>query len=118
MSVNPKFVSPFHRPHFLSAAAPAGQAKLTHPGKAILAGKCVSVLVNHYKTVKVISVNAVTDSRSAVPQFLHCHPHCLQVLCSIDPYRAVVIITAQASIHTIACVCVSVCGCFTGTDAK
>ncbi|TRY53995.1 hypothetical protein DNTS_015550 [Danionella cerebrum] len=38
MSVNPKFVSPFHRPHFLSAAAPAGQAKLTHPGKAILAG--------------------------------------------------------------------------------
>uniref|UniRef100_A0A8C2DX36 Slc25a1 solute carrier family 25 member 1b n=1 Tax=Cyprinus carpio TaxID=7962 RepID=A0A8C2DX36_CYPCA len=38
MSVNPKFVSPFHRPHCLSAAAPAGQAKLTHPGKAILAG--------------------------------------------------------------------------------
>lgn len=52
MSVNPKFVSPFHRPHCLSAAAPAGQAKLTHPGKAILAGKCLSVLVNHKKQWK------------------------------------------------------------------
>ncbi|KAG9335720.1 hypothetical protein JZ751_004255 [Albula glossodonta] len=38
MSGNPKFVNPFHRPHCLAAAAPAGQAKLTHPGKAILAG--------------------------------------------------------------------------------
>uniref|UniRef100_A0AAR2LPY6 Uncharacterized protein n=1 Tax=Pygocentrus nattereri TaxID=42514 RepID=A0AAR2LPY6_PYGNA len=38
MSGEAKFVSPFHRPHCLSAAAPAGKAKLTHPGKAILAG--------------------------------------------------------------------------------
>ncbi|XP_033902537.2 tricarboxylate transport protein B, mitochondrial [Acipenser ruthenus] len=30
--------SPFHRPHCLAAAAPAGKTKLTHPGKAILAG--------------------------------------------------------------------------------
>lgn len=36
----PGFVSPFHRPRCLAAAAPAtGKAKLTHPGKAILAGK-------------------------------------------------------------------------------
>lgn len=33
------FVSPFHRPRCLAAAAPEGKAKLTHPGKAILAGK-------------------------------------------------------------------------------
>ena len=39
MSENIKFVSPFHRPRALAAAAPAGKAKLTHPGKAILAGK-------------------------------------------------------------------------------
>lgn len=32
------FGSPFLRPHCLAAAAPAGKAKLTHPGKAILAG--------------------------------------------------------------------------------
>ncbi|XP_028313135.1 tricarboxylate transport protein, mitochondrial [Gouania willdenowi] len=34
------FISPFYRPRCLSAAAPAsaGRAKLTHPGKAILAG--------------------------------------------------------------------------------
>ncbi|KAM4578653.1 tricarboxylate transport protein B, mitochondrial [Fundulus diaphanus] len=32
------FVSPFCRPRCLAAAAPAGRAKLTHPGKAILAG--------------------------------------------------------------------------------
>ncbi|XP_044296653.1 tricarboxylate transport protein, mitochondrial [Varanus komodoensis] len=32
------FVSPFPRPRCLAAAAPAGKAKLTHPGKAILAG--------------------------------------------------------------------------------
>ncbi|KAJ8338785.1 hypothetical protein SKAU_G00355710 [Synaphobranchus kaupii] len=38
MSGSPIFVSPFHRPHCLAAAAPAGKAKLTHPGKAILAG--------------------------------------------------------------------------------
>ncbi|XP_076005643.1 tricarboxylate transport protein B, mitochondrial [Genypterus blacodes] len=31
-------VSPFPRPPCLAAAAPAGKAKLTHPGKAILAG--------------------------------------------------------------------------------
>ncbi|KAL7986810.1 hypothetical protein Chor_013093 [Crotalus horridus] len=31
------FVSPFARPRCLAAAAPAGKAKLTHPGKAILA---------------------------------------------------------------------------------
>lgn len=39
MSRNPTFVSPFHRSHCLAAAAQAGKAKLTHPGKAILAGK-------------------------------------------------------------------------------
>ncbi|PWA26573.1 hypothetical protein CCH79_00001237 [Gambusia affinis] len=38
MSEPRRFVSPFHRPQFLAAAAPAGKAKLTHPGKAILAG--------------------------------------------------------------------------------
>nr|XP_054587608.1 tricarboxylate transport protein B, mitochondrial isoform X1 [Nothobranchius furzeri] len=32
------FFSPFSRPRCLAAAAPAGRAKLTHPGKAILAG--------------------------------------------------------------------------------
>lgn len=32
------FGSPFHRPRCLAAAAAAGKAKLTHPGKAILAG--------------------------------------------------------------------------------
>ncbi|XP_033974549.1 tricarboxylate transport protein B, mitochondrial [Trematomus bernacchii] len=32
------FISPFPRPRCLAAAAPAGKAKLTHPGKAILAG--------------------------------------------------------------------------------
>lgn len=41
MSGQPRFVSPFHRPRCLAAAAPAGKAKLTHPGKAILAGKKV-----------------------------------------------------------------------------
>ncbi|XP_049909843.1 tricarboxylate transport protein B, mitochondrial isoform X1 [Epinephelus moara] len=38
MSGQPRFVSPFHRPQCLAAAAPAGGAKFTHPGKAILAG--------------------------------------------------------------------------------
>ncbi|KAL0965737.1 hypothetical protein UPYG_G00285070 [Umbra pygmaea] len=38
MSSKHTFVNPFHRPHCLAAAAPAGKAKLTHPGKAILAG--------------------------------------------------------------------------------
>ncbi|XP_063172029.1 tricarboxylate transport protein, mitochondrial [Candoia aspera] len=32
------FASPFARPRCLAAAAPAGKVKLTHPGKAILAG--------------------------------------------------------------------------------
>uniref|UniRef100_A0A8C9XCQ6 Solute carrier family 25 member 1 n=1 Tax=Sander lucioperca TaxID=283035 RepID=A0A8C9XCQ6_SANLU len=32
------FISPFLRQRCLAAAAPAGKAKLTHPGKAILAG--------------------------------------------------------------------------------
>lgn len=41
MSGQPRFVNPFHRPQCLAAAAPAGKAKLTHPGKAILAGKKV-----------------------------------------------------------------------------
>ena len=41
MSGQPRFVSPFYRPRCLAAAAPAGKAKLTHPGKAILAGKKV-----------------------------------------------------------------------------
>lgn len=39
MSGQPGFVSPFHRPQCLAAAAPAGKATFTHPGKAILAGK-------------------------------------------------------------------------------
>ncbi|XP_010874785.1 tricarboxylate transport protein B, mitochondrial [Esox lucius] len=38
MEGNTKFISPFHRPRCLAAAAPGGKAKLTHPGKAILAG--------------------------------------------------------------------------------
>ncbi|XP_061732135.1 tricarboxylate transport protein B, mitochondrial isoform X1 [Nerophis ophidion] len=39
MSGHSSFVNPFHsRRHSLAAAAPAGKAKLTHPGKAILAG--------------------------------------------------------------------------------
>nr|XP_023688047.1 tricarboxylate transport protein, mitochondrial [Paramormyrops kingsleyae] len=38
MSGNPVFVSRFHRPQCLAAAAPGEKAKLTHPGKAILAG--------------------------------------------------------------------------------
>ena len=38
------FISPFHRPRCLAAAAaPAGKAKLTHPGKAILAGKFITI---------------------------------------------------------------------------
>lgn len=74
MSGNPKFVSPFHRPHCLSAAAPAGKAKLTHPGKAILAGSyvflfwfCDRVIFTHAtsasdlcQTVSVISVTVVS----------------------------------------------------------
>lgn len=36
-------ISPFITPRCLAAAAPAGRAKLTHPGKAILAGKRVRV---------------------------------------------------------------------------
>ncbi|KAF7644973.1 hypothetical protein LDENG_00212700 [Lucifuga dentata] len=38
MAGHPTFVSPFHRPQCLAAAAPSGKTKLTHPGKAILAG--------------------------------------------------------------------------------
>ncbi|XP_055743227.1 tricarboxylate transport protein B, mitochondrial-like [Salvelinus fontinalis] len=38
MEGNSKFTSLFHRPRCLAAAAPGGKAKLTHPGKAILAG--------------------------------------------------------------------------------
>ncbi|KAG7249727.1 hypothetical protein CRUP_023530, partial [Coryphaenoides rupestris] len=38
MSGGPAFVNPFHRPQCLAAAAPSGKAKLTHPGKAIMAG--------------------------------------------------------------------------------
>lgn len=45
MSGQPRFVNPFYRPQCLAAAAPAGKAKLTHPGKAILAGKEVCVRV-------------------------------------------------------------------------
>lgn len=45
MSGQPRFVNPFYRPQCLAAAAPAGKAKLTHPGKAILAGKKVCVRV-------------------------------------------------------------------------
>uniref|UniRef100_A0A674CQY1 Solute carrier family 25 member 1 n=1 Tax=Salmo trutta TaxID=8032 RepID=A0A674CQY1_SALTR len=38
MEGNRKLISPFRRPLCLAAAAPGGKAKLTHPGKAILAG--------------------------------------------------------------------------------
>ncbi|XP_020318945.1 tricarboxylate transport protein B, mitochondrial-like [Oncorhynchus kisutch] len=38
MEGNRKLISPFHRTRCLAAAAPGGKAKLTHPGKAILAG--------------------------------------------------------------------------------
>ncbi|KAM6965024.1 tricarboxylate transport protein B, mitochondrial [Aplochiton taeniatus] len=38
MQGNTKLISPFHKPRCLAAAAPGGKAKLTHPGKAILAG--------------------------------------------------------------------------------
>lgn len=38
------FISPFPRPRCLAAAAPTGKAKLTHPGKAILAGKFITIL--------------------------------------------------------------------------
>lgn len=41
MSGQPSFVNPFPRPRCLAAAAAEGKAKLTHPGKAILAGKKV-----------------------------------------------------------------------------
>lgn len=46
MSGQPRFVNPFYRPQCLAAAAaaPAGKAKLTHPGKAILAGRKVGLL--------------------------------------------------------------------------
>lgn len=44
MSGQRRFVSPFYRPQCLAAAAPAGKAKLTHPGKAILAGREVWLL--------------------------------------------------------------------------
>lgn len=37
------FISPFLRQRCLAAAAPAGKAKLTHPGKAILAGKLIII---------------------------------------------------------------------------
>ena len=37
------FSSPFFRPRCLAAAAPSGKAKLTHPGKAILAGKLTMI---------------------------------------------------------------------------
>lgn len=50
MSGQPGFVSPFHRPPCLAAAAPAGKAKFTHPGKAILAGKKSSVPLLHRET--------------------------------------------------------------------
>lgn len=43
MSSQAGFVNPFCRPQCLAAAAPAGKAKLTHPGKAILAGKVDAV---------------------------------------------------------------------------
>lgn len=45
MSPQPGFVNPFYRPQCLAAAAPAGKAKLTHPGKAILAGRGKFVLL-------------------------------------------------------------------------
>lgn len=37
------FFSPLCRPRCLAAAAPAGRAKLTHPGKAILAGEFMAI---------------------------------------------------------------------------
>lgn len=48
MEGNRKLISPFHRPRCLAAAAPGGKAKLTHPGKAILAGKFCNPLFRHH----------------------------------------------------------------------
>ncbi|XP_051777085.1 LOW QUALITY PROTEIN: tricarboxylate transport protein B, mitochondrial [Erpetoichthys calabaricus] len=57
MASNRTFRSPFYRPQCLAAAAPAGKAKLTHPGKAILAGKfcgsgdiCITFPTEYVKT--------------------------------------------------------------------
>lgn len=45
------FISPFHRPRCLAAAAPAGKAKLTHPGKAILAGRFITICLTEKSRV-------------------------------------------------------------------
>lgn len=54
------FVSPFHRPQCLAAAAPAGKAKLTHPGKAILAGKKVDVGLSRGRPATCFEVSTVS----------------------------------------------------------
>lgn len=105
MSVNPNFVSPFHRPRCLSAAAPAG--KLTHPGKAILAGEFLSV---HNMQVSTSKSSVCIDwlqisSESCAVQFLHGHAHCLQLFTPLIPHR----ITANQHHSTgeySVCVCV------------
>ncbi|KAG5281382.1 hypothetical protein AALO_G00071500 [Alosa alosa] len=70
MSENVRFVSPFRRPHALAAAAPAGKAKLTHPGKAILAGGiaggieiCITFPTEYVKTQLQL------DERANPPRF-------------------------------------------------
>lgn len=65
MSGEAKFVNPFHRPHCLSAAAPAGKAKLTHPGKAILAGKyTVTRFIDQVESFTAWLVNSETRTEA------------------------------------------------------
>ncbi len=53
------FISPFPRPRCLAAAAPAGKAKLTHPGKAILAGKFI-IICQELEEMSPVTYNKVT----------------------------------------------------------
>lgn len=52
------FISPFPRPRCLAAAAPAGKAKLTHPGKAILAGKFIMMCLTE-KNLELVNMSLV-----------------------------------------------------------
>lgn len=68
MSSQPGFVNPFHRPRCLAAAAPAGKAKLTHPGKAILAGTqsfvvVVCLLLLFWPRLQTCSLNVLLSNR-------------------------------------------------------
>lgn len=53
------FISPFLRPRCLAAAAPAGKAKLTHPGKAILAGKFLSICYAEKSSVRQNAISRI-----------------------------------------------------------